>query len=705
MSSGRGDLKLEVTDPATAVTFAHREIADDSCEIYDGCALGSGRRALMQVQVQVRNVGRAAIDLGHPWQSPYFAQSLCQQSNTIYGFMLAELRDANQKLVASGALATNCVADRNAGYTCMAQGLPPQGTAASQPQGQCDYLDVTGLPAGDYSMRLTVNPSGEIPESNRNNNSVEFPVHYPACTGELCNGICCPEGVACRNGACMLPDLRVNAETAAESLWLNHQTFGENSCELEEQCVTGSGRRRLLNFEGRIENWGPGDLSPGPEHDNPLFEYSACHGHYHFRDFTDYRLLDSEGAVIAQGHKQSYCLVDMEPVGSDTVPSPPGTRPTPEPTGEVQLRRGDDEPTGCNYLSAGWADIYGVGTPCQWVDVTDVPEGDYVLQLSVNPLGRVAEVTTENNTVQIPVYIPEDVLCEPQPEICGDAIDQDCDEQPDAWDPDCSSGCFPGDPFCEVPTEVDGNDSCSDAFALIEPATYTGVLGSGEGDAACGGAGAAAYFTFTLATERVVYLGAIGSQLDTVLALYAGDCTAEPIQCADDDCSSQNGQFAAVLAPGTYIAAVKAKRSNAGGRYQLKFEHAEADGAKIISHPGVYAGDTTMSGNDQQACEDFNEPGFGAGPDDLYVFATCSSYISVSTCGTSTYPSVLEARAGTESEFGSEISCSSAGNSSCRGDAMGATLQTFAYRNGLMFLTVDGIRAADGGEYQFSISY
>ena len=700
-----GDLKLEVANSATAVTFTHREIAEDSCEIYEGCALGAGLRAVMQIQVGVRNVGQRAIDLGHPWESPYFNPSLCQQTNTLYGFISAELRDANQQLVASGSLASNCVADRSAGYTCMAQGLAPNGAAASQPEGQCDYLDVTGLPAGDYQLRLTVNPGGEIPESNRNNNSVTFPVHYPACAGALCAGVCCPQGVTCHDGVCKLPDLRVNAEAAQESLWLSHQTFGENSCELEEQCITGSGRRRLLNFEGRIENWGPGDLSPGPEQDNPLFEYSACHDHYHFRDFTDYRLLDQDGVVIAQGHKQSFCLLDMEPVGSASMPSPPGTRPTPEPTGEVSVQRVGGEPSGCNYLSAGWADIYGVGTPCQWVDVTDVPAGSYVLQLSVNPLGRVAEVSIENNTVQIPVDLPEDLPCEPQPEICGDAVDQDCDEQPDAWDDDCFQGCFPGDPFCVPPTEVADNETCESAFELTEPGTYSGSLEAGTAAAACGGTGTAAFFRFEIESEQAVYLGAINSSLDTVVALYRDDCSDAPIRCADDDCGSRSGHFVEILPAGTYVAAVKAKPGNMAGRYQFKYEHAAAEGAQIIGSPGIYAGDTSASGDDVQVCSDFSEQaGYGSGPDDVYVLAACNAPVTVTSCGTTTFHSVLEARSTGESIFGPSGQCSGTGEQ-CEADPLGATLTAYHVGNGMLFVTIDGERADDAGEYQLSVSY
>lgn len=703
-----GDLVLTTNTEADVVTFAHRDIPDDSCELYDGCALGSGHRDLIRIQVNVRNAGATAIDLGRPWESPYFHASLCQRTNTLYGFIQADLYDTEDALVVSGSLASNCVADRTGGFTCMAQGIAPGGTALQQPEGQCDYLDVTGVPAGTYRLHLTVNPSAEIPESNHDNNSVDILVEYPACAGVMCGGACCPDGVECRDGVCLLPDLRINAESAARSLWLSHETFEENSCELAEQCVSGSGRRRLLNFEGRIENWGPGDLSPGPERNNPLFEFSSCHQHYHFLDFSDYRLLDQTGAVVALGHKQSYCLMSMEPVDSPADPSPPGTRPEPETSGEV-IEQVGGEPQGCNFLEAGWADIYGVGTPCQWVDVTDVPEGDYVLQLSVNPLGRVAESNVDNNSVQVPIHIPEDAPCVPQPEICGDAIDQDCDDTPDIWDRDCQTPCNPSDPFCEAPTTVAGNDSCAAAFELSDSGVFSGTLAvqPAASPAACGGSGPAAYFRFELDREQVVYLGALGSAVDTVIALYpaGSDCGAEPSQCADDDCDSRNGHLAKLLAAGTYIAVVRGKSSMATGRYSFRYQHADAAGARVIEHPGVYAADTTNSGDDVQACADWFEQATGDGPDDVYVLARCNASVTVSTCGSTTFSTVLEARTLDPSDWEEPIQCDAARLGQCESDPLGAVLTTYSQSDGLMFVTVDGVAAADFGEYQISFAF
>jgi hypothetical protein len=742
-----GDLTLAFTNPGSAVSFRTQEVNEDDCELFEGCLGGTGRRSLMELSFTLRNEGGGAIDLGRPFESELFHASLCQHAYVIDDFFAVELRDENGALVAAGSLTSACVAGESGAFDCTAQGLGA-GESSEQPAGLCDFLDVTGLPEGNYALKVSVNPDRVVAEASFDNNSAEIVVYHSNCPGTICGGTCCPEGVECFGDVCMLPDLRVNRDAAAESLWLTHQTFEDNSCELEEMCVNGSGRRRLLQFEGRIENWGPGDLNPGDERDNPLFEYSSCHDHHHFTDFTDYQLLNADGSVAASGHKQSFCLVDMVPVEGAIVPAPPGTRPGPGPSG-------------CSYLSAGWADIYGVGTPCQWIDVTDVPEGDYVLALSVNPLGRVAETVTDNNTVQIAVHLPADVPCDAVPEVCGDSIDQDCDDLPDIYDPDCNSGCFPWDPFCEVVVSVEGNETCASAREMDEQATYqTWIEADNASDIAppCGGAGGDAFFRFTLESEQAVYLGAFGSDIDTVLAVHADDCEGASLRCEDDACGDDDGHFADVLSAGSYLVAVKAKNAGQFGRVRLKFQHADAGGARVIDAPGIYAGDTSTSDDSVTACleQDMPQTGgdggvveppiggmggpplpgprgpigiggssgggvagagsvdagvsadggiggpfYGEGPDDVYVVAACYAGLIASTCGTSEFSSIIEVRAG--SLAGPLQSCTSWGDV-CASDPLGAAAQTWV-PNGLSFITVDGATENDYGAYQLSVSY
>jgi hypothetical protein len=702
------DLVLEAPSEGSVVQFKHREIAEDSCELYEGCALGTGNRSIAEIKVVVRNVGGRALDLGAPWQSEYFYPSLCQSTQLLYGFISAEVRDVNNVVVSQGSLSTACIADAAGGYSCTAQGIGAGGAVAGQPTGQCDFVDMTALETGDYTLRLTVNPNGELREATRANNTLDVPLSYLACDGTFCGSECCPQGVACEDGACVQPDFRINRESAAQSLWLSHETFAADSCELEERCVSGSGERRLLNFEGRIENVGRADFSPGPEEDNPLFEYSACHDHYHFRDFTDYRLLDASGQPVAVGHKQSFCLVNSAPVDVEDTPAPPGTRPEPFPQRLEEVPH-LEEPGGggCNFLRAGWADIYPVGTPCQWIDVTDVPAGDYTLQLAVNPTGAVHESNLDNNIVTIPFHLDADAPCVPQREICGDPIDQDCDNVPDTWDEDCNDGCYPGSPFCVPIIEVNDNDSCATAYELPDIGTYRGWLPASDPalPAACGGAGAAGYFRFSLEVEQAVYLGALISGLDTVIGVFRDDCSGEPIHCSDDACGARGGHFVEILPAGDYVAVVRAKNIGQAGSYQLKFQHDAPQGARIIQGPGVYAGDTTNAENRIAACEGYGPEPFATGPEQRYVLATCNSQLTVSTCGASTFRSILEARQVSTDPFFEPVQCSLPEWDYCEADPYGSLLTAYVPSSGLTFLTIDGESAEDFGEYQLTIAY
>ena len=71
--------------------------------------------------------------------------------------------------------------------------------------------------------------------------------------------------------------------------------------------------------------------------------------------------------MIAAGHKQAFCLVDIE------------NWAWPE------LGNGDPTYTCINQgISVGWLDVYDRFLDCQWIDVTGVPYGDYTLRIEVN---------------------------------------------------------------------------------------------------------------------------------------------------------------------------------------------------------------------------------------------------------------------------------------------------------------------------------
>lgn len=206
--------------------------------------------------------------------------------------------------------------------------------------------------------------------------------------------VCC---IAGRYGTCLsldvgqtcpLPDLTVSAEAAAASFLIDEEVFPPDSCAIEEGCVTAAGRRRLLRFATMTPNIGEADLVLGRPEGTSGFEYAACHGHYHFEGYARYELVDRGGAIVATGHKQAFCLLDSARVDIPGAPAAPRFH--------------------CEFqgIQRGWADIYDAVLDCQWVDITDVPEGEYLLRISINPERIIAESDFGNNTVEIPVALP-----------------------------------------------------------------------------------------------------------------------------------------------------------------------------------------------------------------------------------------------------------------------------------------------------------
>jgi hypothetical protein len=162
------------------------------------------------------------------------------------------------------------------------------------------------------------------------------------------------------------------------------------NCVLDpsEQCVGGPGIRKLLRFDVQVHNRGDEDIVIGDPRAHPdLFQYSACHGHFHFAQASLYELLNAGGDVVATGRKQGFCL-------EDTNPSSPAT---------TWPRRYNCENQG---IQVGYSDVYPAELDCQWIDVTDLPPGPYTLHVLWNPEGLIPESSLDNNEGFVPITIP-----------------------------------------------------------------------------------------------------------------------------------------------------------------------------------------------------------------------------------------------------------------------------------------------------------
>ena len=180
------------------------------------------------------------------------------------------------------------------------------------------------------------------------------------------------------------PDIVVSMASANPRI--TTETFVANACEIEEGTIT-AGTHKLLRFNTQTRNIGTADLVLGNPANSSMFEWGACHGHYHFRSFAQYRLLDSSGAVVRNGKKVGFCLMDITRIDTTANPS---ARYTCSSQG----------------IQAGWADVYSSNLSGQWIDITGVPAGSYVLDITMDPMNVIDEADETNNTGRLNVTIP-----------------------------------------------------------------------------------------------------------------------------------------------------------------------------------------------------------------------------------------------------------------------------------------------------------
>jgi hypothetical protein len=232
-------------------------------------------------------------------------------------------------------------------------------------------------------------------------------------------------------------DMTVVLEDTQASVRTEMRNFAEDSCAYVDGCLAGFGMRRLLRFSTITPNLGDADFFVGNHNDNPeLFVQSSCSGAWLFDNYARYRLLDADGVEVGAGHKSAFALIDLAPFTEDAGPA--------------QYGFGQDM-----GISVGWADIYDAGLDCQWVDITDVPAGDYTLELAINPDQVVDEATFDNNVLLVPVTIdaedplppelPAEWICNPNYYGLADGCDCGCG----AADPDCADATIDACQYCD----------------------------------------------------------------------------------------------------------------------------------------------------------------------------------------------------------------------------------------------------------------
>ena len=237
------------------------------------------------------------------------------------------------------------------------------------------------------------------------------------------------------------PDLAVDAEALRQTLHVDTVNGDTDPCLVEEQCISGTGPRKVLRFSTLIANIGCADfIVPGNSSD-PAWTYHSCHAHYHFDNYAHYSLRNlcdvgplassqmsevawEDRAVV--GHKNGWCVEDSGTYGFDVenflynhsnyeyqrwredfsggFQTINGTTNTPRDRHATVFRDGI-RPESCNVtfncgemgISSGCFDVYDSNLACQWIDVTDVQSGEYWLSVDVNWSSKLRQYAAPEN--------------------------------------------------------------------------------------------------------------------------------------------------------------------------------------------------------------------------------------------------------------------------------------------------------------------
>ena len=167
-------------------------------------------------------------------------------------------------------------------------------------------------------------------------------------------------------------------------------------------------------------------------------EFHPAHGHYHFTSFGLSRLFTATStgkkasaspvrqrmnrrtgplAPAQTGRKVSFCLADTEIElwgkkgdGPRTYIAPDCLFPAYSDATRDYFVQG---------ITRGWGDIYDYYLPDQYIDVSGIADGDYILENQGDPDRLLTEVTTGNNCISIRIRLSGMATTSPFVQVLG----------------------------------------------------------------------------------------------------------------------------------------------------------------------------------------------------------------------------------------------------------------------------------------------
>jgi hypothetical protein len=178
---GPPDLVLIAAQMDDTIQIVNTGFNGTACEVVERCVGGPGMRRLLKFDTVSANLGTGDLVVGVPpppgVDAPPFTWSPCHGHHHLAGYAIYELLDGNGTVL-SGHKQAFCLQDiqqvtagaSSRGYHCTNQGLSAGWADVYSRTLPCQWIDITGIAPGAYTLRVRVNPDATLPESDLSNN-------------------------------------------------------------------------------------------------------------------------------------------------------------------------------------------------------------------------------------------------------------------------------------------------------------------------------------------------------------------------------------------------------------------------------------------------------------------------------------------------------------------------------------------------------
>jgi hypothetical protein len=175
----------------------------DDCAITEGCVESAGWRRLLRFDTYTPNQGTGDFRMGPPGDHPeLFEYSSCHMHYHFNGYANYTLVDSTGATAATGHKQAFCLEDfeqysfepgvpTRAVYDCNDQGISAGWGDLYGAYLDCQWIDVTDVAPGDYTIHISINEDSTIPEISYDNNTCDAHVTILA-DGDVDPTAACP---------------------------------------------------------------------------------------------------------------------------------------------------------------------------------------------------------------------------------------------------------------------------------------------------------------------------------------------------------------------------------------------------------------------------------------------------------------------------------------------------------------------------------